>query len=76
MDHTQFLRNFEIFQEFQREVMERINEAIPKAIMTNDFEGIDEQIKMLQNATNMVREHSVDHVHKCHVSDELNMAKK
>ena len=75
MDHTQFLRNFEIFQEFQREVMERINEAIPKAIMTNDFEGIDEQIKMLQNATNMVREHSVDHVHKCHVDDELNRSR-
>ena len=72
MDHTQFLRNFEIFQEFQREVMERINEAIPKAIMTNDFEGIDKELMMLQNATNMVREYSVDHVHKCHVDDELN----
>lgn len=72
MDHKPFLRNFEIFQEFIREILDRIENSIPDAIIGDNFEDIDKLIEMIQNATDIIRVHAINHVHKCHVDNELN----
>jgi hypothetical protein len=71
-EKTKYNKLLDIYIEFNKEVTKRIENLMSNLSMnTEAYEILDEELKILQNATNVIRAHSVDFVHNCHVDDEL-----
>ena len=72
MEKKKYFDRLDLFLECNKEIIGRIEKIMSEEQQdTAYFERLDDELKVLQNATNTIREHSINYVHYRHVAEEL-----